>query len=74
MCSKHWDEKSVCLHLNPSYLEKTRNTDVWVKGESLEKGQRGSGTGGDKSPGRAAGLESHRISLRMCERGRKGRG
>lgn len=65
-CSKHWAEKSVCLHLNPSNLEKGRNTEVWVEEEGLEKGQRGSGTGGDKSPGRAAGLVPHGISVRMC--------
>lgn len=65
-CSNHWAGKSVCLHLNPSYLEKNRSTDVWVKEEGLEKGQRGSGTGGDKSPGRAVGPASHGISLRMC--------
>lgn len=64
-CNKHQAEKSVCLHLNPSCLEKAKNTDVWVK-EGLEKGQRGSRTGGDKSPGRAVGLATHRISIRMC--------
>lgn len=70
-CSKHWHQKSVCLHLNPSYLEKNRNTDVWVKEEGLEKGQRGSGTGGSKS--RAS--ESQDLTQDVwvsLDRGRKG--
>lgn len=44
----------ACI-LTPSCLEENRNTDVWVREEGLEKCQRGNGTGGDKSWGRAGG-------------------